>query len=82
VPANEKARAEQMITQIRELVKNQSTDVSLMRQSTSDLQQLAHALAANTPTQGSTSAAHAGGSNGAPKPGVEDVIDAEFKQTK
>ncbi len=82
VPVNEKARAEQLITQIRELVKNESTDVARMRQSTSDLQQLAHALAAGAPGQGSASAAHAGGSNGAPKAGAEDVIDAEFTQTK
>jgi len=82
VPANEKARAEQLITQIRELVKNESTDVPLMRTATSDLQQLAHALAATTQTQGSPSAAHADGANGAPKGGAEDVIDAEFTQTK
>jgi molecular chaperone DnaK len=82
VPANEKARAEQLITQIRELVKNESTDVPRIRESTSDLQQLAHAFAAAAPAQGSASAAHAGGSNGAPRAGVEDVIDAEFKQTK
>ena len=80
VPANEKARAEQLITQIRELVKSESTDVTLMRQSTSDLQQLAHALSATAPDQ--ASAAQAGASNGPAKGGAEDVIDAEFKQTK
>jgi molecular chaperone DnaK len=52
VPANEKARAEQLITQIRELVKSESTDVPRMRESTSDLQQLAHALATAAPSQG------------------------------
>jgi len=82
VPANEKSRAELLIAQIRELVKNESTDVPRMRRSTSDLQQLAHALAAAAPSQSSASAAHAAGSNGAPKAGVEEVIDAEFKQTK
>ena len=61
VPANEKARAEQLITQVRELVKSGSTDIPRMRESTSDLQQLAHALA----SQDSASAAHAGGSNSA-----------------
>jgi len=82
VPANEKARAEQLITQIRELVKNESTDVPRMRESTSDLQQLAHALAAADPRKGSASAAHAGGPNSAPQAAAEEVIDAEFKQTK
>jgi molecular chaperone DnaK len=82
VPANDKARAEQLITKIRELVKNESTDVPLMRSSTSDLQQLAHALSAAAPSQGAASAAHAGGSSVPPKAGAEDVIDAEFKQTK
>ncbi len=77
VPANEKARAEQLITQVRELVKSESTDIPRMRESTSDLQQLAHALA----SQDSASAAHAGGSNSEPKAGADDVIDAEFKQT-
>jgi len=52
VPVNEKARAEQLITQIRELVKNESTDVARMRASTSDLQQLAHALTAAEPKAG------------------------------
>jgi molecular chaperone DnaK len=82
VPVNEKARAEQMITQIRALVKNESTDVALMRQSTSDLQQLAHALSAPAASEGSATPGHAGASHGAAKPGNEDVIDAEFKQTK
>ena len=40
VPPNEKARAEQLIGEIRELVKNNSTDVARLRQLTSDLQQV------------------------------------------
>jgi molecular chaperone DnaK len=82
VPANDKARADQMITQIRELVKNESTDVALMRQTTSDLQQLAHALSASAPQQAAASAAGAGASSGMGKGGAEEVIDAEFKPTK
>jgi molecular chaperone DnaK len=73
VPVNEKARAGQMIAQIRELVKNESSDVALMRQATSDLQQLAHALSADVPRPTSASP---------PQAGPEEVIDAEFKQTK
>ncbi len=82
VPANEKARADQMITGIRALVKNESTDLALMRQSTSDLQQLAHSLASTVSDQTAASAARAGASGGSTKGGAEDVIDAEFKQTK
>jgi len=44
VPMNEKARAEQLIAQIRELVKNNSSDVARLRQLTSDLQQVASGL--------------------------------------
>jgi molecular chaperone DnaK len=77
VPANEKARADQIITQIRELVKNESSDLEQMRQSTSDLQQIAHALS-SAASPSAASAAHAGGSSTDP----EEVIDAEFKQTK
>ncbi len=86
VPANEKSRADQIITQIRELVKNESSDLAQMRQSTSDLQQIAHALS-SAASASSASAAHAGGSNGSANAdpassAAEDVIDAEFKQTK
>jgi molecular chaperone DnaK len=87
VPANEKARADQIITQIRELVKNESSDLAQMRQSTSDLQQIAHALSsADNPS--AASAPHAEGAStgsantGPAAAGAEEVIDAEFKQTK
>jgi molecular chaperone DnaK len=71
-PLNEKARAEQMIGEIRELVKNESSDVARLRQLTSDLQQVASGLAA----------APAGGGGERPRGqpgGGDDVIDAEFK---
>jgi molecular chaperone DnaK len=76
VAPNEKARAEQLIGEIRELVKSNSGDISRLRQLSSDLQQVAHGLAGAAQTQGD------GGSG--PRPGGEDdddVIDAEFKQT-
>ena len=41
---NEKARAEQLIAEIRELVKNNSTDIARLRQLTGDLQQVAYGL--------------------------------------
>src|SRR6185503_10927274 len=79
VPANERARAEQLIAEIRELVKANSSDVAKLRQLTSDLQQVAAALASAAYSQ----AASAGANAGRPGSGQsEDVIDAEFKQTK
>jgi molecular chaperone DnaK len=79
VPLNEKARAEQLISQIRELVKNNSSDVSRLRQLTSDLQQVGYGLSSSGPAgQGPQS-----GRPGGPQPGSgdDDVIDAEFKET-
>jgi molecular chaperone DnaK len=74
VPGNEKARAEQLIAQIREAVKSSSADVARLRQLTSDLQQIAHGLASVRAEGGRTRRAGAGGS--------DDVIDAEFKETQ
>src|SRR5262249_6699487 len=50
-PANDKARAEQLILEIRQLVKDNSSDVARLRQLASDLQQLAHGLASAAYTQ-------------------------------
>src|SRR4030081_2257170 len=44
VPSNEKARAEQLISETRSLVKNNSSDTAKLRQLTSDLQQIGYAL--------------------------------------
>jgi molecular chaperone DnaK len=85
VPVNEKARAEQLITEIRELVKNNSSDVAKLRQLASDLQQVAHALSSAAYSQTSAASGSNGPNrapDGAPRTGAEDVIDAEFKQTK
>ena len=82
VPINDKARAEELIADIRRLTKEDATDVARIRQLGSDLQQLAHALSSEDYGQASASGARAGGSNGASSTGTEDVIDAEFKQTK
>jgi molecular chaperone DnaK len=79
-PLHEKARAENMIHEIRQMVQNQSTDMARLRQLSSDLQQLATGLAATGYAQemaGSTSSA---GQNGRQRGGTPDeVIDAEFK---
>jgi molecular chaperone DnaK len=79
-PLHEKARAENMIHEIRQMVQNQSTDMARLRQLSSDLQQLATGLAATgyaQETAGSTSSADRNGRQrgGAP----DEVIDAEFK---
>jgi molecular chaperone DnaK len=66
-PANEKARAEHMISDVRELVRTQSTDVARLKQLTSDLQQILYGLT-------SLSAA------GQTQPGPDDVVDADFKK--
>jgi len=79
VPLNEKARAEQLISQIRELVKNNSSDVSRLRQLTSDLQQVGYGLSSS----GSAGQGPQSGRPGGPQAGGgdDDVIDAEFKDT-
>src|SRR5262247_3424288 len=66
-PANEKARAEQMINQVRDLVRTQSTDVTQLRQLTSDLQQILYGLSA---------AASQAQQTETQKTGTDDVIDA------
>ena len=82
VPLNEKARAEQLIAEIRELVKNNSSDVARLRQLAGDLQQVAHGLAsAAAGGQTGSSGAQPGGPGGARPGGGDDVIDAEFKET-
>ena len=82
VPVNEKARAEQLIGEIRELVKNNSTDLAKMRQLTGDLQQIASGLVSTAYSRAAEAGSQGGGgdTNGASGGDVEDVIDAEFKK--
>ena len=78
VALNDKARAEQLIAEIRELVKNNSSDIARLRQLTGDLQQVAYGLA----SAGGDGQRTSGGAQGGGRPGGDDdVIDAEFKQT-
>jgi molecular chaperone DnaK len=79
VPLNEKARAEQLITQIRELVKNNSSDLARLRQLTGDLQQVAYGLSSSAASQQSSQSGRPGGTSG-PQGGDDDVIDAEFTE--
>jgi molecular chaperone DnaK len=79
VPPNEKARAEQLISETRSLVKSSPPDVARLRQLTSDLQQMAHGLTAAASAPPSSEAPDGAGPRGK-QPGSEDVIDAEFKR--
>jgi molecular chaperone DnaK len=81
VPLNEKARAEQLIAEIRELVKNNSSDVARLRKLTGDLQQVAYGLSSTASSQASSAGGQGGGAGGPQPGGGDDVIDAEFKQT-
>jgi molecular chaperone DnaK len=79
-PMHERARAENMMQEIRQLVKDQSTDMARLRQLSSDLQQLAAGLAAAGYTQETTGPGSRAGQNGRQRGGAADeVIDAEFK---
>jgi len=83
VPTHEKARAEQLISEIRQAIKDQAP-IDRIRQLTSDLQQVAHSLAAQAYQQASSAAPGSSGSGpeGSPSGKEEDVIDAEFKTSK
>jgi len=73
-PANEKARAEQLINEVRELVRTQSSDVPKLRQLTGDLQQLLYGLASAAAGQQQP------GTQETKTPGPDDVIDADFRK--
>src|SRR5215510_12729833 len=81
VPVNEKARAEQLISEIRQLVKQDSSEIDRLRRLSSDLQQLSYGLASTAASQaaaGGTGGSSAAGGDDA-QSGPDDVIDAEFK---
>jgi molecular chaperone DnaK len=73
VPANEKARAEQLIGEVRKLVKGQSGDMSRLRQLADDLRQLAAGLSTAEP-------AHSEGSGPSQSDAPHDVVDAEYER--
>jgi molecular chaperone DnaK len=78
-PMHERARAEHMIQEIRQLVKDQSTDMARLRQLSSDLQQLAAGLAASGYAQETAGTASGAGRDGRQSGAADEVIDAEFK---
>jgi molecular chaperone DnaK len=77
-PSNEKARAEQLISETRSLIKGSTSDVARLRQLTSDMQQIGYGLA-SAASQQSAAGAPAGPTEGHGANPEEDVVDAEFK---
>jgi molecular chaperone DnaK len=84
-PANERARAEQMIAEIRQMVQSNSSDVTRLRQLVSDLQQIGYGLSSSAYSQAAGAAGGQGGTGGqgtrGPTGGGDDVIDADFRQS-
>jgi molecular chaperone DnaK len=78
VPAHEKARAEQLISEIRQAIK-EDTPLERLRQLTSDLQQVAHSIASAAYEQAASATAGQGAPTADPQAAQEDVIDADFK---
>ncbi|HXA49736.1 MAG TPA: Hsp70 family protein, partial [Candidatus Acidoferrum sp.] len=80
-PANERARAEQLIGEVRFLAKASPPDVARLKQLTADLQQIAYGLTAtaSTPPPGAGTPGDGAGAGQAGS-GSDDVIDAEFRR--
>ena len=84
VPAHERARAESLISDIRNALKDESTTLDRLRQLTSDLQQVSQSLANAAYSQASAAGAGAGGSGSSGGGGGgggsadDEVIDAEY----
>ncbi len=82
VPANESARAENLIGEARQLVRENSDDANKLRQLISDLQQLSHGITATAhETKGQTGEGP-GNFGGYQRPGGDDVIDADYRETR
>ncbi len=79
VPVHEKARADQVLSDARSLLKSETASLERIKALTSDLQQVAQGLAqaASAQQQAGETAAHGGPSQA---PG-DDVIDADFRQS-
>jgi len=79
VPVNEKARAEQVIGEIRQLIQGNSTDLARLRQLTGDLQQIAAGLTSGG-ARSTAAEGERGGTRSSQPGGPDDVIDADFTQ--
>ncbi|MDQ1469313.1 MAG: molecular chaperone DnaK, partial [Bryobacterales bacterium] len=79
-PVNEKARAEQLISETRSLIRNNPSDTARLRQLASDLQQIAYGLTSAASGQGPSAAPQDDAGARSKPPGSEDVVDAEFRR--
>jgi molecular chaperone DnaK len=79
-PLNEKARAEQLISETRSLIRNNPSDTARLRQLASDLQQIAYGLTSAASGQGPSAAPQDDAGARSKPPGSEDVVDAEFRR--
>jgi molecular chaperone DnaK len=82
LPVNEKARAEQLVTEARQAV-NEQVGIDRVRPLIADLQQVAQSLPASASaaagaTSGASATGNGGGSEGARAEDDEEVVDAEF----
>ncbi len=82
VPANESARAENLIREVRELVRENSDDINKLRQFTSDLQQLSHGITATIHETKRQADYGPSDYSGFQRPGGDDVIDADYRETR
>jgi molecular chaperone DnaK (HSP70) len=81
IAVNEKARAEQLISEIRQLINGESTDIARLRQLSSDLQQVGYGLSSAACSQSTAAGAQSGGATSTQQGGDDDVIDSDFKKT-
>ena len=83
IPANEKARAESLIHEVRQLVSANSGDLSRLRELTGDLQQLVHGMAATANNAKQSGDFDSTDYTGFKHPGGgDDVIDADYRETR
>jgi molecular chaperone DnaK len=82
VPANESARAENLIREVRQLVRENSDDLNRLRQYISDLQQLSHGITATAHETKRPADYGPTDYNGFQRPGGDDVIDADYRETR
>ncbi len=84
VPVQEKARCEQLINEIRQLLKEESPDPNRLRSLVNDLQQAAYSVS-TAAYQQATQATGTYGADSSKKEeqkGGDDVIDAEYEEKK
>jgi molecular chaperone DnaK len=82
IPTNERARGEGLIREVRQLVKDNSSDLSRLRELIGDLQQLAHGITATGNNADQGFGYGPSDFNGSGRPGGDDVIDADYRETR